>query len=182
MGRHLSPRYGQVILVSSYPVLKAVNWSQHWCAISFRLGSQTTILVKTFGTLCFRWGICNSSWPLPPWTVLDATSQTLFTYFAYAKDLNFVREAGVGKNLVKAVFLREGGTYFPKWKNRQYSNITWHLAWSTHRPRPLLRLMQYLMSPKKLKVLFEINVFATKVSRYQVRYMSNVVFPNCDLF
>ena len=34
MGRHLSPRYGQVILVSGYLVLTAVNWSQHWCAIS----------------------------------------------------------------------------------------------------------------------------------------------------
>ena len=33
-GRHLSPRYGQVILVSGYPVLIAVNWSQHWCAIA----------------------------------------------------------------------------------------------------------------------------------------------------
>ena len=30
MSRHLSPRYGQVILVSGYPVLTAVNWSQHW--------------------------------------------------------------------------------------------------------------------------------------------------------
>ena len=33
MGQHLSPRYGQVILVSGYPVLTAVNWSQHWCPI-----------------------------------------------------------------------------------------------------------------------------------------------------
>ena len=33
MGRHLSPRYGQVILVSRYLVLTAVNWSQHWCPI-----------------------------------------------------------------------------------------------------------------------------------------------------
>ena len=33
MGQHLSPRYGQVILVSGYPVLTAVNWSQHWCLI-----------------------------------------------------------------------------------------------------------------------------------------------------
>ena len=33
MGRHLSPRYGQVILVSGYLVLTAVNWSQHWCPI-----------------------------------------------------------------------------------------------------------------------------------------------------
>ena len=31
MGQHLSPRYSQVILVSGYPVLTAVNWSQHWC-------------------------------------------------------------------------------------------------------------------------------------------------------
>ena len=33
MCRYLSPRYGQVILVSGYPVLTAVNWSQHWCFI-----------------------------------------------------------------------------------------------------------------------------------------------------
>ena len=30
MGRHLSPRYSQVILVSWYLVLTAVNGSQHW--------------------------------------------------------------------------------------------------------------------------------------------------------
>ena len=29
----MGPRYGQVILVSGYPVLTAVNWSQHWCPI-----------------------------------------------------------------------------------------------------------------------------------------------------
>ena len=33
MGQHLSPRYSQVILISRYPDLTAVNWSQHWCAI-----------------------------------------------------------------------------------------------------------------------------------------------------
>ena len=33
LGRPLSPRYGQVVLVSGYPVLTAVNWSQHWCSI-----------------------------------------------------------------------------------------------------------------------------------------------------
>ena len=33
MGQHLSPRYGKKILVSGYPVLTAVNWSQHWCPI-----------------------------------------------------------------------------------------------------------------------------------------------------
>ena len=31
MGPHLSLRYSQVTLVSGYPVLTAVNWSQHWC-------------------------------------------------------------------------------------------------------------------------------------------------------
>ena len=29
VGRYLSPRYGQAILVSGYTVLTAVNWSQH---------------------------------------------------------------------------------------------------------------------------------------------------------
>ena len=33
MGRYMSPRYGRVILVSGYPVLTAVNCSQHWCPI-----------------------------------------------------------------------------------------------------------------------------------------------------
>ena len=33
MGRHLSPQYGQVILVSGYPVLTAVNNIEHWCPI-----------------------------------------------------------------------------------------------------------------------------------------------------
>ena len=40
MGRHLSPRYGQVILVSGYPVLTAVNWSQHWCTICVQYQSS----------------------------------------------------------------------------------------------------------------------------------------------
>ena len=30
MVRHLSPRYGQGILVSGYLLLTAANWSQHW--------------------------------------------------------------------------------------------------------------------------------------------------------
>ena len=40
MGRHLSPRYGQMILVSGYPVLTAVNWLQHWCAICLQYQSS----------------------------------------------------------------------------------------------------------------------------------------------
>ena len=33
IGRHPSLQYRQVILVSGYPVLTAVSWSQHWCPI-----------------------------------------------------------------------------------------------------------------------------------------------------
>ena len=33
MGLHLSLWYGQVLLVSGYSILTAVNWSQHWCPI-----------------------------------------------------------------------------------------------------------------------------------------------------
>ena len=40
MSRHLSPRYGQVILVSGYPVLTAVKWSQHWCTICVQYQSS----------------------------------------------------------------------------------------------------------------------------------------------
>ena len=40
MGQHLSPRFSQVILVSGYPVLTAVNWSQHWCAICVQYQSS----------------------------------------------------------------------------------------------------------------------------------------------
>ena len=40
MGRHLSPRYDQVILVSGYPVLTAVKWSQDWCAICLQYQSS----------------------------------------------------------------------------------------------------------------------------------------------
>ena len=48
MGRHLSPRYGQVILVSGYPVLTAVNWSQHWCAIcvQYQFSCATKLATK----------------------------------------------------------------------------------------------------------------------------------------
>ena len=40
MGRHLSPRYGQVILISGYPVLTAVNWSQPWCTMCVQYQSS----------------------------------------------------------------------------------------------------------------------------------------------
>ena len=34
MGRHLSPQYGHVIPVSSYPVLTALSLQKYGCAIS----------------------------------------------------------------------------------------------------------------------------------------------------
>ena len=34
MSRYLSPRYGHVMLVSTYNVLTAANWPQHGCGIS----------------------------------------------------------------------------------------------------------------------------------------------------
>ena len=34
MGQHLSLQYGQVILITGYPILTAFNLSQHECAIS----------------------------------------------------------------------------------------------------------------------------------------------------
>ena len=40
IGQYLSQRYGQVILVSGYPVLTAVNWSKHWCAICVQYQSS----------------------------------------------------------------------------------------------------------------------------------------------
>ena len=37
ISRHLGPPYGHAILVSGYPVVKAVNWPQHGSAV---LGSR----------------------------------------------------------------------------------------------------------------------------------------------
>ena len=54
MGWHLSPRYGQEILVSGYLVSTAVNWSQHWCEISFLLGS----LVRRYESK--HWFFCGA--------------------------------------------------------------------------------------------------------------------------
>ena len=58
MGRHLSPRYGQVILVSGYPVLTAVNWSQlqyqFSCAPSLRLNIGFPVM-RTDGRCTVTW-------------------------------------------------------------------------------------------------------------------------------
>ena len=67
------------------------------------LENQTTILVKTFGTLCVSGeeNVIQVDPPHPLNTrVLGVTSKTLFTYFAYGKDLNFVWGGG-GKILFR---------------------------------------------------------------------------------
>ena len=48
MSRHLSPRYGQVILVSGYTVLAVVNWSQHWCTrcVQYQFSCATKLARK----------------------------------------------------------------------------------------------------------------------------------------
>ena len=69
MGHRLSPRYGQVILVSGYPVLTAVNWSQHWCAIceQYQSSSASKLATKYEWTLVTLWcgrtgGRCTVTW------------------------------------------------------------------------------------------------------------------------
>ena len=66
MGRHLSPRYGQVILVSRYPVLTAVNWSQHWCTMCVQYQSSCASKLARV-TLVALWcgrtgGRCTVTW------------------------------------------------------------------------------------------------------------------------
>ena len=65
--------------------------------------------------------------PLPPWTVLYVRSQTLFTYFVYAKDLNFVRGGGVEGNLVKAVFMSVYRRLAVKRKTREKEEVSQNL-------------------------------------------------------
>ena len=45
---------------------------------------------NVWDTSCFRWRNVIQVDPPPPWTVLDITSQTPFTYLVHFKDLNFM--------------------------------------------------------------------------------------------
>ena len=56
MGRHVSPRYGQVIVVSGYPVLTAVNWSKHWCptCVHYQFSCAPKLARKDEIELCSR--------------------------------------------------------------------------------------------------------------------------------
>ena len=55
MGQHLSPPYGQVILVSGYPVLTAVNWSQLWCAIWRAVYCHVITKFSGIGRFTYPW-------------------------------------------------------------------------------------------------------------------------------
>ena len=46
MGQYLSLRYSQVIVVTGYPVLTAVNLSTWMCNIRLHLGFQTSYSVR----------------------------------------------------------------------------------------------------------------------------------------
>ena len=46
----LSPRYGQVILVSWYLVLTGVNWSKHGCLIS-KMYAETSMILVTLADM-----------------------------------------------------------------------------------------------------------------------------------
>lgn len=73
--------------------------------------------------------------------MLGVTSPTLFTYFANAKDLNFVREGGGGK-IVKAVFTRV-------YRRLAANSIEKHVKKGTYQ-KLLARIVRKVAFPKSL--------------------------------
>ena len=83
MGRHLNPWYGQVLLVSRYPVLTAVNWSKDWCPICvhYQFSCAPKPVKKYAIEHCLRSGktinwsadsfqinpVTSMSWHMSPW-------------------------------------------------------------------------------------------------------------------
>ena len=89
IGRHLSPQYGQVIMVSGYPVLTAVNWLQHWCAICLQYQSSCSPKLARKCEIGFPVVRCTVTW-LPNflgWLDLltHGASQARFAHQSYAK-------------------------------------------------------------------------------------------------
>ena len=63
MGQHLSPRYGKKILVSGYPILTAVNWSQHWCPICVHYQfSRALKLARKYEIEHWSWSSKTINW------------------------------------------------------------------------------------------------------------------------
>ena len=77
MGRYLSPRYGQVILVSGYPVLTAVNWSQHWCPICVHYQFSCALkLARKYEIEHWSWGSKTINWSVDNFQINHVTSMS----------------------------------------------------------------------------------------------------------
>ena len=75
MARQLSPRYGQVILVSGYPVLTAVNWSKHRCpvCVHYQFSCVPKLVKKYEIEHCSRSGKTNN-WSADSFQINHVTS------------------------------------------------------------------------------------------------------------
>ena len=105
MGRHLSPRYGQVILVSGNPVLTAVNWSKHRCPIcvhyqfSCKLESMRLKIVRDLVKQLT--GHLNEltheptiwSWDTGQWLSCFDSCQLTILWMSNVKDVDLARHA-----------------------------------------------------------------------------------------
>ena len=77
MGRHLSLRYTQVILVSRYPVLTAVNWLQHWCPICVHYQFSCALkLARKYEIEHFSWSIKTINWSADSFQINHVTSMS----------------------------------------------------------------------------------------------------------
>ena len=87
MGRYFSLRYSQVILVSGYRNLTAVNWSQHGCAISgCRLPNFGFPVVRTDGPTPV--GLIGSPSPHPERKYVRAVHADVTTKFSRTDSLS----------------------------------------------------------------------------------------------
>ena len=105
MGRHLSPRYGQVILVSGYPVLTAVNWSKHWCPI--RVHDQFSCAPKLAGT--YKIEHCSPSSKIINWSAdsfqINHVALTIFHEYGALSHARFGRAGAPLIKQTKHIFL-----------------------------------------------------------------------------
>ena len=108
MGRHLSPRYGQAILVSGYLVLTAVNWSKHWCPICVQYQFSCKLESMRLNIYCSRFSktINKSrhlnelthehtiwSWDTGQWLTCFDSCQLTILWMSYIKDGDMPRHA-----------------------------------------------------------------------------------------
>ena len=115
MGRRLSPRYDQVILVSGYPLLTAVDWSQHWCPIcvhyqfscALKLARKFEIEHWSRSSKAINWSAdsfhktCQVdelthdpaiwSWDTGQWLSCFNSCQLTILWLSYIKDVDFPR-------------------------------------------------------------------------------------------